>query len=199
VTPGTARPCSIAQIWRPLQPVHINNGAWVSIDGIRQVFLKCLHPECQRLDKSKGLFIGHIPLQVDLRDKAPAVHVIPRCNRVRKRFCSDTDKPTLRRRVPNSQSDLEQTTGVDSDIHVLDSDLKTASRNQTCPLPNLQQHPRSREQSLAQVIRDNQCDKDASLQAWTVEVGPFGGRSGSDLDTSHHTVDHLNRHHLAPD
>jgi hypothetical protein len=134
VTPDTARPCSIAQIWRPLQPVHINNGAWVSIAGNRQVFLKCLHPECQRLDKSKGLFIGHIPLQVDLRDKAPAVHFIPRCNRVRKRCCSDTDKPTLRRRVPHSQSDPEQTIGVDSDIHVMDSDLKTASRNQTCPL-----------------------------------------------------------------
>ena len=40
--------------------------------------------------------------------------------------------------------------------------------------PIQQNHPRSREQSIAHVLRESQFENDASIQAWTIEVGPFG-------------------------
>jgi hypothetical protein len=58
---GVKWPCSVAQIWRPADPAHDGNGGIVSFDRTRAVFLKCLHPECQRLNRGRGVFLGYIP------------------------------------------------------------------------------------------------------------------------------------------
>ena len=44
VSSDTPRPCNVAQIWRPDKPIHISNGAIMSIDSWGAVFVKCLHP-----------------------------------------------------------------------------------------------------------------------------------------------------------
>ena len=177
---GTVRPCSIAQIWRPLQPTHMNHGAWVSIDHNRQVFLKCLHPECQRLDKGRGLFIGHIPLQIDTRNVTRDGNDARHYNFSRKRLRS-IDLPC--RRITTFQRDSQQPTEQSSETSIDDADNKTLENpalSQSIKTPSQQKHPRSHEQSITRVIRENQCEKDATIQAWTVEVGPFGGRVRDD-------------------
>ena len=55
------RPCAVAQIWRPENPRHNSNGALVTVDATRAIFLKCLHPDCQRLSPGRGLFLGYLP------------------------------------------------------------------------------------------------------------------------------------------
>ena len=75
----------------------------------RQVFLKCLHPECQRLDKGKGLYVasGRIPFPIDMRDEASAVQVVRHCDKSRKCLCSNTNTMTICRRAQKSQSNTE--------------------------------------------------------------------------------------------
>ena len=158
---GTVRPCSIAQIWRPLQPTHMNNGAWVSIDHNRQVFLKCLHPECQRLDKGRGLFIGHIPLQIDTRNVTRDGNDARHYNFSRKRLRS-IDLPC--RRITTFQRDSQQPTEQSSETSIDDADNKTLENpalSQSIKTPSQQKHPRSHEQSITRVIRENQYEKDA--------------------------------------
>ena len=48
------RPCSVAQIWRPADPMHRSNGAYLTYDSTRAVILKCLHLECQKLNRGSG-------------------------------------------------------------------------------------------------------------------------------------------------
>ena len=54
------RRCCTAQIWRPADPTHDKNGAYVSYDRSRAVFLKCLHPQCLRY-RGRGEFLGYVP------------------------------------------------------------------------------------------------------------------------------------------
>jgi len=58
---ASPRPCSVAQIWRPANPQHLSNGAFVTYDLSRAVFLKCLHSECQKLSRGRGVFLGYLP------------------------------------------------------------------------------------------------------------------------------------------
>jgi len=64
-----ARPCSVAQIWRPGNPTHDSNGAFVSYNAECKVYLKCLHPRCRCFSSSEGQFLGF--LQVSAPEGTP--------------------------------------------------------------------------------------------------------------------------------
>ena len=55
---NAARPCSVAQIWRPGNPTHDSNGALVSYNAECKVYLKCLHPRCRCFCSGDGQFLG---------------------------------------------------------------------------------------------------------------------------------------------
>ena len=70
-------PCTVAQIWRPGNPTHDSNGGIVTIHQNRAAFFKCLHPDCQRLNKGPGIFVGYIancdgPANISAMDAAGA-------------------------------------------------------------------------------------------------------------------------------
>jgi len=59
---GAQWPCLVAQVWRPANPTHDSNGGMVSFDRSRAVFFQCLHPDCQRLSRKPGVFLGYVPM-----------------------------------------------------------------------------------------------------------------------------------------
>ena len=52
-------PCCVAQLWRPTNPSHDTNGAYVTYDSSHAVFLKCLHPQCLRFG-GRGEFLVYL-------------------------------------------------------------------------------------------------------------------------------------------
>jgi hypothetical protein len=60
------RPCSVAQIWRPANQQHLSNGALVTHDPSHAVFLKCLHSECQKVSRGRGIFLGYLSPLIDV-------------------------------------------------------------------------------------------------------------------------------------
>ena len=106
---GLKSSCSIAQIWRPADPFHDGNGGILSFDKTRAVFLKCLHPECQRLSSGRGIFLGYIPpctASLNLYDKD--VSVSSTLRRGVKRTMPDSAAPfvplmTVGKKVAHSQ------------------------------------------------------------------------------------------------
>jgi hypothetical protein len=60
------RPCSVAQIWRPANPQHLSNGALVTHDPSHAVFLKCLHSECLKVSRGRGIFLGYLYPLIDV-------------------------------------------------------------------------------------------------------------------------------------
>ena len=84
---ASPRPCSVAQIWRPADPTHQSNGAYVTYDSSRAVFLKCLHSECLKLNRGSGLFLGYLqclPAGHVEANETPCAPSLP----TRKRGCS---------------------------------------------------------------------------------------------------------------
>ena len=60
-----ARPCIYAQIWRPTQPSHDSNGAWIRIGRDGKASLYCLHEECRRRGAGDGEYLGQVPVAAE--------------------------------------------------------------------------------------------------------------------------------------
>ena len=58
-TTSLPRPCCAAQIWRPANPLHDRNGAYVTYDSSHAVFLKCLHLQYLRFGRRRE-FLGYL-------------------------------------------------------------------------------------------------------------------------------------------
>jgi hypothetical protein len=61
------RPCPTAQLWRPTKPCHIRNGAQITVNGMGQIFLRCLHSECSLRSSGQRWYIGTVPASLLLR------------------------------------------------------------------------------------------------------------------------------------
>ena len=55
------RPCPTAQLWRPAKPCHVSNGAQITVNGVGQIFLRCLHSECRSRSGGQRWYLGTVP------------------------------------------------------------------------------------------------------------------------------------------
>ena len=204
VAQDSLRPCMTAQIWRPSQAAHRNNGAWVSVDCQGAVHLLCLHPECLRRGYCNRRLLGQVPISLlhlcpGGGDQAPAgfssVPALPRHARVdiggvgvwpsgapqrARQETQSTVADSVAEVVPDLPS--EKVPGRDLDHgRRLEEETNCAGAQGLVAKQPIQL---SREQSFVRVVAENQQDEVAPIQAWAVQPGPWGGRL---LNTS--TVD----------
>jgi hypothetical protein len=66
---NTPRPCPTAQLWRPTKPCHLSNGAQITVNGIGQIFLRCLHSECRSRSGGQRWYVGTVPASLLLRQR----------------------------------------------------------------------------------------------------------------------------------
>ena len=196
VAPGSTRPCLIAQIWRPSNPTHVHNGAVISYDRSRAVFLKCLHPECLRLGRGPGTFLGYIPQNLmtlsTSDDESPRIP-----NGIKRLSCSlsvASSEQLLKKKSAHEKD--ESVPALGPALHSAGPSVAADSPpaepstpgNQPSPsAPNVptesvnvaqspQRPPRTFEQSLRSVFSRNQADAQDSFAPWHATSGQWGGR-----------------------
>ena len=195
---GAKWPCSVAQIWRPADPSHDGNGGIVSFDRTRAVFLKCLHPECQRLNRGRGVFLGYIPHYVTSdasssldnsttsggprgvkRPTPDSVASHERSIHSRKILAiRGTHSPGSTAHVEGSALDPESSGLADLQQHSRINLQPTEQAQAECHAPAVQPPPvpaYTRHQSLRHIYSINQSSEQPSFQAWHVLSGAWGG------------------------
>ena len=202
VTAGTLRPCMTAQIWRPSQAGHYNNGAWVMIDSQGAVYLCCLHPQCTMRGYSNKRLLGQIPLRLmhlinmegvsrtcgqrESTQDSQQSHII---SGLGTEIAGPTKSATAKHTCEHEATDKTDHEGMAEVLQSKAVDCGSEEVSQDCELqtetsPNSgtpcgRQHrdrQLSRDQSSALVTRENQAEKEVSFCAWTVETGSWGGR-----------------------
>ena len=177
----------------------------MTYDSSRAVFLKCLHSDCQKLSRGRGVFLGYLPPLTDVRAvlrgprDAPSSQPRKRSSGSAKLDCSRNKHPRHLTLAPHSTASLAETlppaghgTGP------------PASRNgDTQPSARLRHSPNTpttapvelssevvapyvppssrqltQQQGLLRVYSKNQAHDDGTLSAWTVESDAWGGRLG---------------------
>ena len=210
---GVKWPCSVAQIWRPADPAHDGNGGIVSFDRTRAVFLKCLHPECQRLSKGRGVFLGYVPhygnsdasshLDSSRTPGGPrgVKRPAPDSFACHERSMNDRKRLAMRRiqilgspaHAEGSALDQESPGLADSQLHSRNNLQPTEQALAEGHAPEVQPPPVAgftRHQSLRHVYSKNRSSEQPSFEAWHVVSGAWGGRVGALDDTSQCATKH---------
>ena len=87
---GAPRPCPTAQLWRPTKPYHVSNGAQITVNGLGQIFLRCLHSECRSRSGGQRWYVGTVPAShLLLQSKSVAEAQATSTNAMRKRSADD--------------------------------------------------------------------------------------------------------------
>ena len=197
------RPCSVAQVWRPANPQHLSNGAFVTSDSSRAVFLKCLHSECQKLSRGRGVFLGYLPPLTDVSAVLRGPRDTP-SSQTRKRSLDSAELDCSRNKhlrhltlAPHSTASLAETlplagTGPPASRNGDTQPSARLGHNPTTPTtatvelssevvaPYVPSSSRqlTQQQGLLRVYSKNQAHDDGLLSAWTVETDAWGGRLG---------------------
>ena len=191
--PGVIRPCQTSQKWRSSQVGHISNGAWVSIDQYGAIHLLCLHPQCMKYGQANRLLLGQLPWSLAALGRLR----IPDHSRVGNPGIDEAacDPSCVNRVVEGSSCPSHDGMGPDGMLGGLpaspesrgESDrVRHAGREFTVgdnghpvlpPRSPVRNGPMlTREQSFAQVARENQSESALSFQAWHVVPNSWGGR-----------------------
>ena len=180
-----------AQIWRPSQAGHYNNGAWVMITSQGAVHLRCLHPQCVQRGYSNERLLGQIPLRLmhlistegelgtlgqgewmqgqphpvsmNCIESAGPIHSVSE-----QQASTPNDEATRSHGLAGSPQPraTDRETGVVPEGCELRMD--TPALGTSC---ERQSRQLSCAQSFALIARDNQAEEEVSFQAWTVEAG----------------------------
>ena len=204
---GVKWPCQVAQIWRPADPAYDGNGGIVSFDSTRAVFLKCLHPECQRLSRGRGVFLGYIQhcITSDASSRLESSRTLGGTRGV-KRPTPDSVASHERSMDGRKRPAIRGIQILDSTTHAEGGVLDQGSPGLTDSQPHSRSilHPTkqalaeghasavqpppvaafTRHQSLRHIYSKNQSGEQSSFEAWHVVRGVWGGRLGTLEETS---------------
>ena len=191
-TTFSPRPCCVAQLWRPANPSHDTNGAYVTYDRSHAVFLKCLHPQCLRFG-GRGEFLGYLapvssttttendtaPMSAFQRGQKRRLEASPKTGKrftVERSLSSEScpQPPTLTNAAAGDDSDPSLSAVLplpNQDIMSPVTNLSAQSNNSTAQL--------TLKQGLTRIFARNQENDDRPLTAWHVDTGDCGGRLGA--------------------
>jgi hypothetical protein len=183
-----------AQIWRPSQASHKSNGAWVSIDRYGGVYLTCLHPQCLKRGHCNRRLLGQAPLsllaqlndsgasQAPGQDEAGCEHTTllsGLADAVQQPSSGHKHRKESTRRQASSPENPPASLTEDYGLTTLaGADEEPDTTAILSDTPSVQRLRKlTREQSIKRVEIENQQSKKEPFQPWTVESGPWGGRS----------------------
>ena len=185
------RPCPTAQLWRPTKPCHVSNGAQITVNGLGQIFLRCLHSECRSRSGGQRWYLGTVPASLLLLQSESATVAKATSTSAARKRSADTnieessDQPFRSSRRRNA---LGHRAVSCTDSLNCGQDLAGASEEVTAEgvaeppaavsPPAVSRPPLSSPGSMLRVIAENQAGEVDSFHPWHECPGPFGGRTG---------------------
>ncbi len=187
------RPCPTAQLWRPNKPCHVSNGAQITSNGIRQIFLRCLHSECRSRSGSQRWYVGTVPSSLLPRQSEPAAETKQAMSTTaeRKRSVEESIEgafgqphkfPPARRRnafgrAASCADSLDCGQGLAGVAAEATAEGVAQPPAKVSP-PVVSRSPFSFPGSMLRVFAENQAKEDDSFHQWQECPAPYGGRIG---------------------
>ena len=204
------RPCPTAQLWRPNKPCHVSNGAQITVNGIGQIFLRCLHSECRSRSGGQLWYVGTVPSSLLLlqsesaaEDKQSLLNKATRKRSAGQNLEETSDQPSrpsrrwnaFGHRTASCADSLDCGQGLAGAAAEATAESVAEPPAKLSP-PVVGRPPLSLPGSMLRVIAENQAGEVDSFHPWHECPGPYGGRTGgserhmtegrcSDVATSH--------------
>jgi hypothetical protein len=188
---NTPRPCPTAQLWRPTKPCHVSNGAQITVNGLGQIFLRCLHSECRSRSGGQRWYVGTVPASLLLLQSESAAEAkATSTNTTRKRSADDNveEASDQQSRPSRRWNALGPRTASCADNFDCGQGLAGAAEEATAEgvaeppatasPPAVSRPPLSLPSSMLRVIAENQAGEVDSFHPWHECPGSYGGRTG---------------------
>ena len=186
------RPCPTAQLWRPNKPCHVSNGAQITVNGIGQIFLRCLHSECRSRSGGQLWYVGTVPSSLLLlqsesaaEDKQSLLNKATRKRSAGQNLEETSDQPSrpsrrwnaFGHRTASCADSLDCGQGLAGAAAEATAESVAEPPAKLSP-PVVGRPPLSLPSSMLRVIAENQAGEVDSFHPWHECPGPYGGRTG---------------------